>query len=307
MPKIADYDKNNYDYETYWSDKNVRRDYEDQAERIAIGRLLPRHGSWFCDLGAGFGRLFDTYENRFDHIILADYSLENMKKAKKRINPDGKKPGIYFFALNAYHLPFSNDSLDNIMSVRMLHHIEDPQTVIREIKRVLSVNGIFLLEYANKKHFWAVIKYFLGKGKINPFKKIPEAQGDLFYNFHPHHIHSLFHIESLAINKVLSVSNLRHKIFKKILPRTILLALESIFQVSLSPITFGPSIFIKTQKSGRVSDNRKPAIQLKDIVICPLCLESLAQCLPKTDNGEVKCGKCQSIYPIIDGIYDFRV
>ena len=91
--ELSDYDKYQYDYEEYWKNPEINRSYEDQSERAALKKLLPKadllpsgETSWFCDLGAGFGRLFDCYKDRYQNIILSDYSLENLKKAKKKID-----------------------------------------------------------------------------------------------------------------------------------------------------------------------------------------------------------------------------
>ena len=41
--EIADYDKYKYDYEKYWQNPGVNRDYEDMAER----RVLPKKATGF--------------------------------------------------------------------------------------------------------------------------------------------------------------------------------------------------------------------------------------------------------------------
>ena len=51
---VSDY--NGYDYKTdFW--ENTGREYEDQADRMAIRKLLPKRMEKFADIGGGYGRL----------------------------------------------------------------------------------------------------------------------------------------------------------------------------------------------------------------------------------------------------------
>jgi len=308
IKEISDYDKFDYDYEKYWKDSNINRSYEDQAERIALKKLLPKKGGWFCDLGAGFGRLFDCYRDRFENIILADYSIENLKKAQKQIqqlsNETMKQSSIHFIALNAYNLPFKDNSLDYLMSVRMLHHIEDVPKVLEEISRTIKPEGKLILEYANKKHGFEILKALLGRSKMKPFSLEPTERGSgPFYNFHPQYISSKVQSSKLKVQKTLSVSNFRHKIFKKIFGTRLMILLEKVFQTLLSPIKFGPSIFLLAEKKASGQELQATSCKLQTILCCPKCKNNKLEFFEKN----VKCQKCDSVYKIIDNIYDFRV
>ena len=46
---------------SHWFWEGQGRDYEDQVERIALRRLLPRHGGRVLEVGAGFRRLTNEY------------------------------------------------------------------------------------------------------------------------------------------------------------------------------------------------------------------------------------------------------
>ncbi len=296
MPQISDYDKYKYDYTRYWQDDKVERSYEHRAEEIALAKLLPKKCDWFCDLGAGFGRLFPIYKNRAKNIILADYSIEGLKK----FLPNNSN--VYRIALNAYHLPFRDDSMDCLMSIRLIHHIVEPKIFVAELGRVIGSGGNLVLEFANKKHFLAQIRYLLGRRKINPFNEKPEKHGDdLFYNFHPKHIEKLLREIGFRVRKSLSVSNFRHQIFKE-LPRQALLGLENISQSLLSPIAFGPSIFLQAEKRADLGFKIQDLRKIEDILCCPKCKGEL-----KFGKNKIDCVKCGLEFQIIDSIYDFRI
>lgn len=318
--EISDYDKYNYDYEDYWQDSNVNRTYEDKSERRAIKKMLKKVKTrgWFCDLGGGFGRLMDVYRDSFFNVILLDYSLDSLKKAHERFqSPDSsdtdndsadqkKNSNLFFIAANAYHLPFKADVLDCLLSVRMMHHMEDPTAAITEMSRIIRPKGNLLLEFANKKHFFEIIKSILGKSKMSPFTLEPRKRGDdLFYNFHPSYIKKQLFDTGFKILKVVSVSNLRHSFFKKFLGVNLMLIIEKVFQSIFNLIKFGPSIFVLAEKKAR--ENKDILISqyqnISDILICPKCGSDDLIIL----KHEIRCKKCEKTYPIIDGVYDFRV
>jgi SAM-dependent methyltransferase len=316
--EISDYDKYNYDYEKYWENPDVNRDYEDQAEKIVIRKLLKKvkTRNWFCDLGAGFGRLFDTYGDHFFNIILADYSIENLKKAQGHINKKTnnqenkesslKNPNVFFVAANAYHLPFKPAVLDCLLSVRMMHHMEDPAVITKEISRVIRPKGKLVLEYANKRHFFEVIKAVLKKSKMSPFSLEPKKRGgDLFYNFHPKYIKDLIQNSEFRIQKLVSTSNLRHGFFKKTLGTKVMLLADKIFQPVFNLLKFGPSIFVFAERNQKGhGDSLITQYQnISDLFICPKCQSDDFMIL----KHEIRCKKCEKIYPVVDGIYDFRV
>ena len=69
---ISDY--NGYDYKKeFWED--VDREYEDQADRMEIRKLLPKRMNKFADIGGGYGRLAGEYLKRAHKIYLFDYFL----------------------------------------------------------------------------------------------------------------------------------------------------------------------------------------------------------------------------------------
>ena len=77
---ISDY--NGYDYKKeFWED--VDREYEDQADRMAIRKLLPKRMEKFADIGGGYGRLTNEYLKRARKVTIFDYSKSELKQAKE--------------------------------------------------------------------------------------------------------------------------------------------------------------------------------------------------------------------------------
>ena len=74
-PPVCDYEGS--DYQTSFWEQGGRA-YEDQAEEIALKRLLPKSGRLLLELGAGAGRNSPRYTG-YERIILLDYSRTQLQ------------------------------------------------------------------------------------------------------------------------------------------------------------------------------------------------------------------------------------
>lgn len=244
----ATYDS--YNYPSYWQG----REYEHQAEAIALKRLLAKIApkNLLVDIGSGFGRLTKVYASSFDHCYLVDPSAKLIRLAKKMLQ-DYKN--IYFQKGKAEKLPLPDEKFDLAISIRVAHHLPDLEKPIKEIQRILKPGGFLILEFANKIHGKSLFRAALGR-KLNFFTShLPEERSKdekmPFFNYHPSHIKSLLLANQFTLLKILSVSNFRNPIFKRLIPQKVLLLLEALFQPLLASLSFGPSIFILAQKTKR--------------------------------------------------------
>ncbi|MBM4402138.1 MAG: class I SAM-dependent methyltransferase [Candidatus Cloacimonetes bacterium] len=245
---IVDYDKSGYDYIRFWQS----RQYENQSERLALVKLLPKAGNLLVDLGGGFGRLSDCYCSRFSHCVLLDYSQKNLDQA--RILTETKKiANLTTKRGNIYDLPFKNGEFDCALMIRVIHHLLQPEKAIKEAARILKPEGILILEFANKIHLKARLRAWLrgdwGFSKnLNPSK----AQTGILINYHPKYIIQILEATGFTVEKKISASHFRIPILKKIIPMRILLFGESLLQsfpqLSLARFYFGPSVFLYCRK-----------------------------------------------------------
>lgn len=241
---VSDY--NGYDYKKeFW--ENVDREYEDQADRMAIRKLLPKRMEKFADIGGGYGRLANEYLKRARKVIIFDYSKSELEQAKEIY---GDK--VETRAGDIYELPFKDGELDGLMMVRVTHHLKNMDKAMAELYRVLKPGGVAVIEVANKRTLPKMARYITGRSKVNPFdKKVAnyrEISKDGFYNYHPKYIEEIFEKTGFRREKVLSVSNFRNKGLKKIFKTKNLIKMEDKAQQLLSPIRFAPSIYYKLRK-----------------------------------------------------------
>lgn len=241
---ISDY--NGYDYKKeFW--ENVDREYEDQADRMAIRKLLPKRMEKFADIGGGYGRLANEYLKRAHKIYLFDYSKTELEQAKEIY---GDK--IETKAGDIYDLPFKDGELDGLMMVRVTHHLKDMKKAVSELYRVLKPGGVAVIEVANKRTLPKMARFVTGRSKVNPFDKkvanYKEISKDGFYNYHPKYVEEIFENTGFKCERVLSVSNFRSKTLKKVIGTDRLVKMEDSAQKALAPIRFAPSIYYKLRK-----------------------------------------------------------
>lgn len=247
--KRADqYNDPSHNYLHYWDE----RGYEDAAEKMAFDKLLKgKHFRHAVDVGGGYGRLCIFLKKYAKKVTLAEPSQQQLDIAKDFLK---HHPEIDRKKLQAADLKFPDGSIDLITVVRIFHHIPDPSAEFKEIERVLSDDGYFVMEFANFTHARNRLKYIL---KARPFPKEPvdirtgkNKKSDLpFVNHNPKTIINQLAHAGLKVEKTLSVSNLRSPALKKFLPKKLMLTAENIMQKPLARTYFGPSTFFLIRKA----------------------------------------------------------
>lgn len=310
-PKISAYDLSDYDYSNFWKDRKYEHSVEIQVLNKIWGQSEPI--SIFIDLGGSYGRLFPTYENISKQQIIVDYSMIGLKKAQSLW---GNKASLKLIAANIYHLPFKNNSINAGQMIRVLHHIEEQDTAINEIFRVLTAKSKFVLEIPNKLHIKNRIKALFNR-KFRDYinqevSRIPsdgtkeglkEGQTGVFLGYKPNFVYQLLKRHGLDITKKTGASYFRQGFFKKHFSHKILLSFEKIIQL-LPFHEFAPSIFLQLLKKESETNPLAP-ITIDDILICPKCGGEINI---DTENKKLICinEECKEEFPIIDGIYDLR-
>jgi SAM-dependent methyltransferase len=287
-PPICDYENSAW-RTAFWPG----REYEDRAERIALAHMLPPSGDRLCEIGAGFGRLADFYRG-YARVILLDYSFSMLRDARIRLQ---NNPRILFVAADLYNLPLADSTLDTAVTVRVLHHVTDIPRAFTEIARVVRPEGVYLTEFANKRHIKAVLRYVFARSEPNPFTLEPYEFVKLNSDFHPRYVQAELAKSGFAIDDRRAVSTFRLAILKRIVPASLLASLDGAIQHPSSRLQLSPSIFLRahSKKAGA------PALNLA-LWRCPACKSTdLVE-----SSGELACRVCGRVYPITDGIIDFK-
>ena len=293
-PPICNYEDS--DYQTSFWDQGGR-EYEDRAEAIALKRLVPKGGRLLLELGAGAGRNTPRYQG-FERIVLLDYSRTQLEQAQGRL---GRSDKYIYVAADVYSLPFVNGLFDAVTMIRTLHHMADGPKALGQVRNVLGAGGIFILEFANKLNLKAILRYLLGRQSWSPFTPEPVEFVKLNFDFHPRAIRNWLKELGFVIERTLTLSHFRVGFLKRIVPTSILVFLDSLFQWTGAWWQLSPSVFVKATVTGR---DRRLSIptHIVEFFKCPECGHS-----PLIDRKEyLECSSCKKKWEARGGIYDFR-
>lgn len=243
-----------YNYPKYWN----KRKYEHESEIVALNTFLKITGprKHIIDIGCGFGRLADFYAAFTDKITLCEPSKKLLSRAKEHYKSDKT---ITYINSTIEALPGKTSAkYDTAVMVRVLHHIEDPGVAFKTVNKLLTKDGFFILEFANKMHGKALVKNILQGNFTFPLeifsidrrsRKNQNTGCIAFLNHHPDYIYKTLQDCGFEIIEKLSVSNFRFGVVKNLLPLKVLTKLEKMAQKRLSRFNFGPSIFVLAKKA----------------------------------------------------------
>jgi len=164
-----------YDFHRWGSPQRARRNRAKWKTILAALAQTEGVGT-ILDLPCGTGRFTDRLVECGYQVIGSDISLEMMQQANRRIGP--MKGLLGFVRADAEHLPLPDSSVDCIMSIRFLFHV-DPVTRVRMLKDMGRVSRRWLiLDYRHKYSYrYAMyrLRRLVGLAK-NPLVRVSRAQ-----------------------------------------------------------------------------------------------------------------------------------
>ncbi len=288
-PPVCDYEGSDYQ-SSFWD--TGERAYEDQAEAIALKRMLPKAGNLMLEVGAGAGRNTPRYKG-YERIVVMDYSTTQLQQAQERL---GRSDRYIYVAADVYRLPFMAGLFDGATMIRVIHHMSDAPLALSQIRESLQPKAIFILEFANKKNLKAILRYWLKKQDWNPFTPEPVEFVELNFDFHPKTIREWLRKIGFKIERQLTVSHFRIGFLKRLVPTKILVWLDSLAQFTGGLWQFSPSVFVRSRAIGETIIAPEGSF-----FRCPECKTPLGE----EKNNALKC-ECGLTWGIEDGIYNFK-
>lgn len=291
---VCDYEGFRYRTE-FWVPE---RAYEDGAERAALRALLPPTGRLLVEIGAGFGRLADLYRG-YGRVVLLDYARSQLQEARERLGEAGPggRPRFTYVLGDFYRLPFAPGLFDSVVMVRTLHHAADASAVLHNVASILAPGGTFVLEFANKRHLKAILRYLLRRQSWSPFDPRPVEFVPLHYDFHPAWIRRRLEECGLRIARIRTVSHFRVGLLKRTVPARWLVALDRLLQPTGALWQLTPSVFLRA-----TAPASQPPAPPGSFFRCTVCGSLLL-----VDEGDrFLCTDCGALFPFQDGLYDFR-
>jgi ubiquinone/menaquinone biosynthesis C-methylase UbiE len=117
---------------------------ENSGARRIGDRLRELSGGRVLDVATGDGDFIRTLEQAlmdFDSFTGIDVSEEQIERARKN-----EAKGVSFIAMNAEDLEFPDNSFDTVCIASSLHHLEDVERVLSEMRRDLRPGGRLIVQ-----------------------------------------------------------------------------------------------------------------------------------------------------------------
>lgn len=291
-PDVCSYEGSGYRTD-FWVGQG--RDYEDRTERVALARMLPPTGRRLLEVGAGFGRLTNEFAG-YDQIILLDYSSTLLREAQTLL---GRSERFVYVAANLYQSPINDGVCDAATMIRVLHHMEDAPAALAQVRRSLVPHAVFVLEYANKRNFKAILRHLVRRQDNSPFDLEPLEFVELNFNFHPRYVKAALTELGFETTQTRALSYLRIGALKRTIPTNWLVKLDAILQHTGAWGNFSPSVFTRNVVLGA-----EPAANFDaPLFKCPHCGATEWE----THVDKLHCDGCGTDWAIEDGIYNFKM
>jgi ubiquinone/menaquinone biosynthesis C-methylase UbiE len=122
----------------------------------AKGRVL--------DVGVGTGRNLEYYKNDVTELICIDYSSKMLEQAIEKFDNKEefriKDIDVKFNLMDAEELKFEDNSFDCVVDFFNMHSYNDYNLVIKNIKRVLKDQGIFIVSARGESNYFLVKDFY---------------------------------------------------------------------------------------------------------------------------------------------------
>ena len=138
--------------ERHWGAKPVHTVSSDKRREIIVS-MIPSSGR-ILDVACGDGATLSRVAADEKHGV--DINAENVRAARKlgikAVERDVEKG-----------LPFPDGYFDIVITEVLIQHLYAPESLLREIDRVLKPGGVYIGSMTNNYHLWHRVMYLLGR------------------------------------------------------------------------------------------------------------------------------------------------
>jgi len=118
---------------------------QQEGLRQFIWSLIPAGSQNLIDLGCKRGNVTSKYSDKVDRVTALDRDLPAVSLAKQRY------PEIKFLVARIEELPIKDHSFELAIISEVLHRIDQAETVIDELYRILVPGGLLILSLPHKR------------------------------------------------------------------------------------------------------------------------------------------------------------
>jgi Methylase involved in ubiquinone/menaquinone biosynthesis len=141
-------------------------------DRLQAARLIVRAADALrgpaLDVGTGKGLLAIELARTGIEVVSVDVDGEEQELAKFLAQEAGVGGHIIFVHGDAAHLSYSDGSFGCVAMMDVLHHLDEPGPVLREMARVLEHSGRIIMADFDEQGFDLVAGVHRGEGREHP-------------------------------------------------------------------------------------------------------------------------------------------
>jgi SAM-dependent methyltransferase len=232
----------------------------------------------------------------YERVVLFDYSRSLLREAQAHLGDD---PRFIYVAGNWYDMPFVDGLFDTIVQIRTLHHAADVVALFAQLARIAKPGGDYVLEFANKQNFKAILRYLAKRQDWSPFTPEPVEFVELNFDFNPGWIRERLQEAGFYPGKMRTVSHFRMGSVKDKVPTGLLVSADSMAQRTGNLWQLSPSVFVHNANPSW----GEPA-EANAFFACPTC----GALLSDEADSQVVCqnSSCNLKWRVEDGLYDFK-
>lgn len=119
-------------------DRRVGRDVERDLRRV-VGEPVRARRALDLACGTGYAAVGLRMAGLADEVHASDLSVKMLERC--RDNAVAAGAAVRVALADAERLPYADDAFDLVVARGALHHVPSPETMLREIRRVLSPDG----------------------------------------------------------------------------------------------------------------------------------------------------------------------
>lgn len=125
-------------------------------------------GKVVLDIAAGSGYGTKIMSKSAQQVIGIDYFDEAVKYSKKHYSARN----VTYKTGDAHNLPLQDDTIDVVVSFETIEHLTDPAQFIKEVKRVLKKDGIFIVSTPNDAEFMEGNEFHIHEFNLDELQKL---------------------------------------------------------------------------------------------------------------------------------------
>ena len=146
------------------ADRHFHSGFRRRFDQGVFRHILPalKRDDIVLDLGAGTGFLSIGIAAHVGHgsVIAVDESEEMLRQLSQRARRMGFSGRITARVADASSTGLPAESVDLVISANLLHEVDNPQAVIKEIARVLKPGGVFVIQDFRDGLFWKIFRRY---------------------------------------------------------------------------------------------------------------------------------------------------